>query len=83
MRGLVDQYDDSLIGKEKAAHTSRAKRGNFSLLPIGRQIPASCWRAEPLHVHLFLETVSAITTNIPLPSPFPKLLLVSTTSYDV
>jgi len=35
---LVGRDKDSLTGKAKAAHTSKAKQGICSLLPIGRQV---------------------------------------------
>ena len=72
VRKLMGWDKDSLIGKAKATHTSKAKQGIHSLLPVGRQVFSHLQESRAPSLLMATWETNAITPNI-----LPFLLLHS------
>jgi len=74
-RKLVDWDNGSLIGKANTAHTSKAKQGIHSSLPIGRQVFSHLYESTaPLCVTVTWEDKRHHSKRLRLPS-FPPCFL--------
>ena len=70
VRKLVGQHKDSLIGKAKAVHASKAEGGINSPLPVGRQVFSHVWECQaPSRVMVTLGEKCHCSKHPPLPPP--------------
>ena len=83
IRKLVGWDKDSLVGKAKAARTSKAKQGIHSPLPIGRQVFSHLQEGwAPLHVTVTWEDKRHLSEHPPF-LLLPQLCMLSMTSYGM
>ena len=82
-RKLMGWDKDSLIGKAKAKHASKANQGIHSLLPISRQVFSHLQQSRAPSRIMVTREAKRHHSECPPPSSFiPQLYALSTTSYS-